>query len=449
MFVNKRYRNKQNVDKLRFLVFFTLFLQRKYTITLFMKKLCFVALLLSLSFQSPAQNVCEPPIYNFNNKSNVSGTVGVGTEFTFTNVLTNVNAIVKITKLQNASINNANMDNSAPYAQAWQPFITFPSSRNGSADSSYIEFHVRFVANSQNSPVSTQGCMAMTIVDCDGNGSGNTYREMVKVSLPGTPMGIANSTIIGFEDSRWMLFKSGPSTFNNIDTVNKAAMGQVNFPSGTSNFYMRVGVVGPISANTQRQFSFYFRSFTGLLVPLPVKLVSFTSTIKTNQIQLNWISAEEHQFSHYEVYQSVNGKDYQYKATVNAKGGSNALNYYSFTDARLPGDPDQIFYKLKLVDLNGKFEWSSVRSVEFNQTQAAAGNIFPNPAVSDFSIVSAYEGSIVNICIKDASGMELSSYAIHHESSALIDISNLSPGFYNVLVQHEDGSSAVYKLIKQ
>lgn len=408
-----------------------------------------MALLLSLSFQSPAQNVCEPPIYNFNNKSNVSGTVGVGTEFTFTNVLSNVNAIIKITKLQNASINNANMDNNAPYAQAWQPFITFPSSRNASADTSYIEFHVRFVANSQNSPVSTQGCMAMTIVDCDGNGSGNTYREMVKVSLPGTPMGIANSTITGFEDSRWMLFKSGPSTFNNIDTINKAAMGQVNFPSGTSNFYMRVGVVGPISANTQRQFSFYFKSFTGLLVPLPVKLVSFTSSIKADQVQLNWISADEHQFSHYEVYQSTDGKDYQYKATVNANGSSAALNYYSFADSRLPGDAGQLFYKLKLVDLNGKFEWSSVRVVEFNLPQAASGSIFPNPAVANINIVSAFEGSIVNVWIKDASGMELAAYALNHESNAVINISMLSPGFYNVLIKHQDGSTAVYKLIKQ
>lgn len=414
-----------------------------------MKKLCFMALLLSLPCQSRAQGVCEPPIYNFNNKSNVSGTIGVGSEFTFTNVLSNVNAIIKITKLQNASINNANMDNNSPYAQAWQPFITFPSSRNAAADTSYIEFHVRFVANSQNSPVSTQGCMAMTIVDCDGNGSGNTYREMVKVSLPGTPMGIANSTITGFEDSRWMLFKSGPATFNNIDTINKAAMGQVNFPTGTSNFYMRVGVVGPISANTQRQFSFYFKSFTGLLVPLPVKLVSFTSNIKADRVQLNWISAEEQQFSHYEVYQSTNGKDYQYKASVQAIGGSNALAYYTFEDSRMSGEPNQVFYKLKLVDLNGKFEWSSVRSVDFNHPQALAGSIYPNPAASSLSILSEYEGSIVSVLIKDARGQELANYSFNHESKAVVDITSLSQGFYNVIVMHEDGSSAVYKLIKQ
>lgn len=414
-----------------------------------MKKLCFMALLLSLSFKLAAQNACEPPVYNFNNKSNVSGAVGVGTEFTFTNVLSNVNAIITITKMQNATINNANMDNASPYAQAWQPFITFPSSRNAAGDSSYIEFKVRFVSNSQNSPSSSQGCMAMTIVDCDGNGTGNTYREMVKVSLPGTPMGIANSTITGFEDSRWMLFKSGSATFNNIDTINKAAMGQVNFPSGTSVFSMRVGIVGQVSANTQRQFSFYFKSFTGLLVPLPVKLVSFTSVPDGDNVQLNWISTDEQQFSHYEVFKSINGKDFSYVGTVEGTGNVSSVSTYAFTDSRLPGESNQLFYKLKLVDLNGRFQWSSIRSVLSNSLNGSEELIFPNPALTDFTILPSIGGNAQTIIVSDALGQELINHSFGQDAIPNFDISNLKAGIYTLYIYYEDGSSKAVRLVKQ
>ncbi len=405
-----------------------------------------MALLLSLSFNLSAQSSCEPPLYNFNNKSNVNGTVGVGTEFTFSNVLSNVNAIVTITKMQNATINNANMDNASPYAQAWQPFITFPSSRSAAGDSSYIEYKVRFVSNNQ---TSSQACMAMTIVDCDGNGSGNTYREMVKVSLPGNPMGISNSTISGYEDSRWMLFKSGPATFSNIDTVNKAAMGQVNFPAGTHTFYIRVGVVGPVSANTQRQFSFYFKSFTGLLVPLPVNLISFTSVSSGDNVQLNWISSDEHQFSHYEVFKSTNGKDYTYVASVEASGNVNSISNYTFTDSRLPGESNQVFYKLKLVDLNGLYQWSGVRSVLYNQVASTEGIVFPNPVLNDFTVLPSAGANIQRLILNDALGQELIKHSISTDSTAKFDISNLQAGIYNLYIYYEDGTCQAVKLVKQ
>jgi hypothetical protein len=414
-----------------------------------MKKLCFMTLALSLHFSSSAQGTCEPPVYNFNNKSNVSGTIGVNSEFTFSNVISNVNAIVTITKMQNASITNANMDNASPYTQAWQPFITFPSSRNGGGDSSYIEYKIRFVSSSQSSTLVDQACMAMTIVDCDGNGSGNTYREMVKVSLPGTPMGIANSTIIGYEDARWMLFKSGPATFNNIDTINKAAMGQVNFPANTNTFYMRVGVVGPISANTQRQFSFYFKSFAGLLVPLPVKLSDFRPLPLNSDVNLKWISTDEQQFSHYEVYRSFNGESFEFVSKVDAAGNSSRVANYQYLDANVNSPTNQVFYKLKLVDLNGQFQWSSTRLAILNQAPSTSIVLYPNPVNDVLSIQSPLLLQVTHVSIKNAVGQELMQRSFEVNEVSQWSVADLQAGCYTITITLEDGSVEIHKLLKQ
>lgn len=418
-----------------------------------MKKLLLFIPIMLISSMLFAQGVCEPPIYNFNNKSNVSGNGGLGSEYRFNNVLTNVNAIITITRIQNASVNNNNMDNASPYAQAWQPFITFPNSRNSSQDTSYIEFKVEFKTNALTPVLIDQSCMAMTIIDCDGNGNGNTYREMVKVSLPGTPLGIANSTISVYEDDNWMLFKSGPTTFNSIDSINKAAMAQVNFPTTTNTFYMRVGVVGPVSANTQRQFSFYFKSFTGLEVPLPVKLSAFTASLKESDVQLNWTSTEELNFSHYEIYRSTNGSDFESIALLYAQDNHSITKNYSFVDANLSKDINVVYYKLKLVDLDGSVSWTSIRVVDVNNEgkQVTLGSVYPNPAGNQLYFETGKSGMPLKYSIRDVYGKEILKGTEEEgkELSLVIDLGKVENGLYTLVAEYEDGTTSVHKFIKQ
>lgn len=407
----------------------------------------FITLLSVLSAISiHAQGVCEPPIYRFNNMSS-SGNGSVNSTYTFSNVLTNVNAVVTITKLQNASINNSNVDVNSPYSVAWQPFVTFPNSRSNSTDTSYIEFKVEFKSTGTGNPLVNQSCMAMTIVDCDGNGTGNTYREMVKISRPGTPMGVNNSTISVFEDARWLLFKSGPATFNNIDTNNLAAMGQMNFPNTTNTFYMRVGVVGPVGNGTTRQFSFYFKSFA-LPVALPVHLTNFTTQLQDGFVKLNWSASEERNFSHYEVYRSYDGVQFESVATV-ASGFNGTLTQYEWMDYNKTTSA-RAFYKLKLVDLDGKVTWSFTNTLDLN-TPALTNTITlqPNPSNGLLQIQTEYDGE-AEITVLDMFGKVAytGSYDGLNETVS-IDLNAVSAGIYMVKIVADGQLIGNSKWVKQ
>ncbi len=417
-----------------------------------MKKLVKTLVLLGLANTSFAQGVCEPPVYNFNSKDNVSGSGGLNSEYRFNNVLSNVNATVIITKLQNASITNANMDNASPFTQAWQPFITFPNNRNAAGDSSYIEFKVQFKSTAIGNPLVNQSCMAMTIIDCDGNGNGNTYREFVKVSLPGTPYGIANSTVTTYTDARWMLFKSGPTTFNNIDSNDKAAMAMMTFPETVNTITLRVGVVGPVGSGTTRQFSLYFKSFTSLLVPLPVKITDFNLFPTNNSVQLNWKSMEEQNFSHYEVYKSYSGADFKFVSRVNAFGESSIIKNYTFIDPSMDGNTGYVYYKLKLVDKDGHENWSTVRAFEPGHLNNLSGlsNVYPNPANNVLNVVPGYDDAILDVQITDVFGKSVfNDHLSLNSAETSIDISQFTAGIYTIRIKHEDGSTSNLKFVKQ
>lgn len=417
-----------------------------------MKKTFIILSLLFGFLDTYAQNSCQPPIYYFNNKSNVSGSGGLNSVYRFNSVLSGIDAVVTVTRIQNASMNNNNMDNATGYSVAWQPFVTFPSSRSNASDSSYIEYKIQFVATGTNNLVN-QNCMGMGVVDLDGTGSQNGYRELIKVSLPGTPMGVSNSTISVSTDSKWVIMRSGSSQFNNIDTVNAAAMGQINFPNGVNTFYMRVGVLGPVSSNTQRQYSFYFKSFAALNVPLPVYLSDFRSKVENNTNQLKWVSTYESNFSHFEIYRSNNGSVFEPIGIVEGKGGMNTVNEYQFNDVNNQElSSGLVFYKLKMLDLDGKACWSYTIANNPQQVDIIPSNIYiyPNPA-SNFVYVQSEEGAeIQTVTLLDIYGKQISSLENDYSGNALaFDLNQLATGMYTLLVYSSDGSIVTKQFVKK
>ncbi len=397
-----------------------------------------------------AQNSCQPPIYYFNSKTNVSGNGGNGSVYRFNSVLSGIDAIVTVTRIQNAQVNNTNMDNSSGYSVAWQPFITFPSSRNNASDSSYVEYRVDFV-NSGTSNLLVQNCMSLSIVDLDGSGSSNSYREMLKIALPGTPMGIDNSSISVYEDSRWVLFKSGISQFNSIDTANAAAMGQMNFPAGTNSFKIRIGVVGPVSGGTQRQFSLYFKSFAALTVPLPVYLSDFTGAHLDGTNIIQWKSTHESGFSHFELYRSYNGLNFELIDRINGQGNISAVNHYYYQDQEFNRESDQqYFYKLRMVDLNNNASWS--HSIAVNNKQKVPGeiSIYPNPAQNLISLSGTGINQANEIRLMDIFGRTLINVPVSEiENLYSLNITDLNPGIYTILIVNFDGTTISKQIVKE
>lgn len=115
--------------------------------------------------------------------------------------------------------------------------------------------------------------------------------------------------------------------------------------------------------------------------PLPIKLLSFSVSGKDNVNTLTWTTAEEVDLEHFEIMRSYDGANYTSIGTVNAKGSS-VFNSYNFRDDNfLDG---YVYYKLKMVDKDGKFTYSFIVRIFSGTRTTAAVTISPNPFKTEF-----------------------------------------------------------------
>jgi hypothetical protein len=97
-----------------------------------------------------------------------------------------------------------------------------------------------------------------------------------------------------------------------------------------------------------------------LAVPLPVTLTSFTAAVQNCQSRLNWTITDAVNFSHFIVERSKDGRSFiSIGKTLYAKD----VYHYTYDQA---SDMGTTFYRLKLVDIDGKNQYSNIVSVKSN-----------------------------------------------------------------------------------
>jgi len=188
------------------------------------------------------------------------------------------------------------------------------------------------------------------------------------------------------------------------------------------------------------------RSSTTTFTTLPVKLVSFTANKTNDQVTIDWTTAQEINTSHFEVQRSVNGTDFSTTTNKNAKGSGNTSTAYSciddLTNVALLGST--IYYRLKMVDKDGSFEYSPVKSISFSQQNRYT--ISPNPAKN---IVNITGRNIVKVELFNTAGKVLLSRDFTTHLTVSLDISALSAGVYVMVITDHEGARHVERLITQ
>jgi photosystem II stability/assembly factor-like uncharacterized protein len=96
--------------------------------------------------------------------------------------------------------------------------------------------------------------------------------------------------------------------------------------------------------------------------PIPVELSSFTVSTKGREVILNWITATELNNQGFEIQRKFSSNDFVTIGSVKGNGTTTSPNQYTFVDKLI--DPGKYFYRLKQVDFNGTFEYSSEIEVE-------------------------------------------------------------------------------------
>ncbi len=130
---------------------------------------------------------------------------------------------------------------------------------------------------------------------------------------------------------------------------------------------------------------------------LPLKLVSFAARKKDKTNVLNWATVQEVNLDKFEIERSNVNSEFTNIGIVK----SSVTGNYDYIDIAPPGLMN--FYRLKMIDKDGKFTYSPVRSIDNRSSFYVT--IQPNPSKNDFTMLFHGESNTpVQIRITDVNG---------------------------------------------
>lgn len=160
-------------------------------------------------------------------------------------------------------------------------------------------------------------------------------------------------------------------------------------------------------------------SFSGAL---PLSLISFTGKMAGERTQLDWVTENEMNTSHFDVERSAGGTQFAKLLSVTAKGHTtNRTTYTTFDDHPLSGNN---YYRLKQFDNDGKFTYSSIVKIYFGKDGYVV--IAPNPARDFVNITGNLK--FEHIQLIDVSGKIVREFI--RENGPKYSLAGISKGMY-------------------
>jgi len=180
---------------------------------------------------------------------------------------------------------------------------------------------------------------------------------------------------------------------------------------------------------------------------LPIILSSFTAALDNKSVDLNWTTSLEINSDHFTIERSPDaGAHWNVLGTVAAHGLSNLPIDYSFTDAAPAAGTNE--YRLVLVDRDGKYAYSGVKTVRAGLVSSVS--LYPNPARDYVNITLGGEvAASVSIRLISQSGQLLMEKRVDHAggTTVALPVGNYPQGNYLILVTGSDGAQQVSKLL--
>lgn len=140
-----------------------------------------------------------------------------------------------------------------------------------------------------------------------------------------------------------------------------------------------LGARGPLQETMVTDQDRTWRNIFAGMSLLPVTIVKFTAEKKEgNRISLNWQAENETSFREYVLERSKDGINFTAVANIPGRGGIQAM--YTYTDDLGSPMPARLYYRLKQVDVNGRFVYSRILPVTLKKITGMTIKIAPNPA---------------------------------------------------------------------
>jgi hypothetical protein len=225
--------------------------------------------------------------------------------------------------------------------------------------------------------------------------------------------------------------------FKNSDLNSSVLTGATTLVSPTARTNFSSDYV--ITANITSFSSFYFAAS---LSTLPLDLLTFTGQLQNNNsVLLNWKTENEINTSHFVIERSADGIRFNGIGNVTANGRNNTGGSfsYAFTDNDAINQSSQrLYYRLKMVDIDGNLKYSNIISVLFPLITGKL-SIAPNPVRSTVKVSIAAEtdgrvqwnltDNVGRVILKGSENVKKGA-----GNSFTINMNRLSAGAYNLSV---------------
>lgn len=168
---------------------------------------------------------------------------------------------------------------------------------------------------------------------------------------------------------------------------------------------------------------------------LPTKLNYFKGSTALQQVNLSWQTVTEQQMSKFVIEGSYDGQSFFTLDSVKAAGNSNTARNYSYTQ-RNPRN-GKIYYRLKQVDINGSYEYSSIILVNSVNEAYTALSIYPNPAINTLTVRHSLATGQEQCSIRNMQGIIMAQKTLTAGSlQSSFDVQHLAAGAYIVVINN-------------
>ncbi|MBS1777336.1 MAG: T9SS type A sorting domain-containing protein [Bacteroidetes bacterium] len=176
--------------------------------------------------------------------------------------------------------------------------------------------------------------------------------------------------------------------------------------------------------------------------PLPIKLISFIARASENNSLLQWQTSSEENTEHFVIERSDDGVNFEQIGKQKAFGNHSDFNNYSFVDKGVGANHSKVFYRLRMIDFDGRTNFSNVQSVRFGRDVVSV-TTQPNP-FHDKLMISIYsrEGGSTLVTLSDLQGKVVYSTSVITsigQNDLSIQPTNLASGMYVLRVSNKEG----------
>jgi hypothetical protein len=240
------------------------------------------------------------------------------------------------------------------------------------------------------------------------------------------------STISNLRMVQW---DDGNSYWNLLGTI-VAPTGSVNtgsLTSGSLNYSTQLVTLASVDAST---------------TPLPVTLVEFKGSAESDHILLEWTTSTEIDNDYFEIQHSRDGENFEIIGLVEGNGNTNELIDYDYHHFSPYFGVN--YYRFRQVDFDGKFEYSPIIRVDYDQKTNVSLMLYPNPVIEN-TVNVKLQGYVDNVngvyLIHDISGRIVLQGKLESRDFK-VDVSGLNSGQY-FFKAHLGDKYYNFKLLKE